>query len=44
MVDVSFDMILDQKSRIEREVIEPSDPASDAKAEMYDVMEEYCKH
>lgn len=42
--NIRFDLVLNKYTRINREIVEPSDPEEDARAEMFDAMEEYYKH
>ncbi len=41
---ISYDLVLDQDTRLERNLVEPEDPRISAEAEMMDALEEYYKH
>lgn len=42
--EISYELELDQYTRVDREFIEQEDPEIDARAEMMDTLEEYHKH
>ena len=42
--EVSYDLFLDQGTRLERIIVIPEDPRLSAEAEMMDALEEYHKH
>lgn len=44
LFDISYDLVLDQNSRIKRSLVEQQDPRLYAEAEMMDAYEEHYKH